>query len=549
MGNEKKNFKGKKRTRKTGMDTNLKSSSRRGAKFPKESEDTGKLAVWKDGPNDPIWRCSDKTMTSLVANLPFGLAAGIPQKIQVNATSTKVFAQPGILTIHTLLTMGESNDYNSALNLCSRKVYSFVRHANSGSKNYEAADLTIYFASIMQILGLLGWLQRLLAVIDKYSITNRYKPTVIIESMGVDYDDILSHQPQLKWLVAWLGRAVGSLAFPQLPIFQAAYEAFKYIIIDKTSPKPQLYMYNPYAFGEFSPTGEQTGSSLYYKCVDTYAAADGWKLPYSDTRMTYADLNQFAHHLMDVLLGDEDCGIMSGDILKAFAQSGLFVPQAFGEYDPYIESPEVLQQIHNLSILPISYGRLTKYTQNPGTANTAPFVKHELKTQDGTSAGGLTTINMAQHLVIDAFADEPQPEEVVNCTVMQVNFGLKEYTQSGSKRYCVDSDKIAFDLYLPCWITYGAYRVDSETGVGSLTISTLSNLHRATINTEFFGDDLEYLNFDWAPMVFGTNMSGNQLFVIGDIQNFRIWNFEISKRIHDNSMLSLLNFKELNFVR
>jgi len=515
-------------------------------KVSKFVEKSGKTAqkeepVYKKGPNDPAWRTADAVMTKLVANIPFGLAAGLSQDVESgvdasNNPTSIAYRQPGVMVTQVELMMGNATDYNAALNLAVRKIYSFVRHANSGSRNYEAADMGIYFGALMQVLGVLGWLQRVRRTLNEFSTTNRYTPRTLMQAQGLDADDFLKHQPQLAWLIAWLGRAVGSLAFPDMPIFRAAYECFKHIYVDNDSPKEQYYLINPYDFAKYNPTYDANGGGINYTSRITSpitSFAPG-------ANNSYDDVQTYVLDLIDSILGDEDCGIISGDILKAFPNdSGLFRPEAFGEdYDLFLHSPEILQQIHNMSIIG-SDVYVDGYHQAPGGTGTAPYIIHDI---NANSASSLSTGTcFAQNLMVDAFSRQPDAIEVVNCITLQPHVKV---AYAGGNTFRINTSTLVFDLIMPrsAYIYYTL-----AAGPVNITADIMRYGNNVSLTGPQIPVSFSYLtNFDWHPIT--PKVYSGTLYIVGDIQNISFNTYEVAKRIHDNSMLSLLGFQEHNFL-
>lgn len=507
-------------------------------KFPKLDKREEKPYL---GRNNIEWRTSDAVMTELVGRLPFGVPSGLPQTLNCdrgNQSATIQRTLPGIMSIRTRLCVGGNTaalNYNSAINLAGRKLYSFIRHANSGSKNYEAADLTIYLIAIQQALGLLGWLQRLYAIINAYSATNRYTPRALVSAMGVDFDDMIANQPQLKYLIAWFGRAIGALAFPDLRIMHASYEAYKWIIRDSDSPKEQFYILDSAGFAKYDPVLTTVGGGI------TYTTSQSWCDPYSPSK--FAALTTYVHEIMDVLLSDEDCGIISGDILKAYRDGGLFTVEAFGDYDPIVKDEEILQQIHNAHIIPESQLKINTYEQKSGGTSTAPYITPTF-TAPTSNTDTSNVISFGHYLTIDAFSKVPDAKEVVNCTVLNPQYDLAFVVGAG--QVYVDSSKLSFDLHLPVEV-YVVYDL-SNGGFNSFgTYLSRRPMNAITMPATYHA---QISAFDWHPYVmqFKSGATPSQgLEFIGDKQNFRMFDYDVGVRIHENSILSLLNFTENNF--
>jgi hypothetical protein len=517
---------------KTKLDTKVKGRIRR-AKKPYSHTVSNDSRTITRGPNDISWR-TKSSLAPLAGTLPFGIPSGIHYKDLGTAITgladSFVYTNPGILVFKMLLMAGNSADYNSAFNLATRKIYSFVRHANSGSKNYEAADLGMYFLSLGQGIGMLSFLQRLYKTITKFSTTNRYTPDALVKSMGVNYDDIKQHQAELAWLIRWLGNSLNSLAAPKMAYFDSCYFAFLHIFKDSESPKEQFYMFVPDAFGIYDPTYDTNGGGV--KFNDTDMSFPG--ASYTSLK-TYADLVAMVHKLMDVLLSDEDVGIMSGDILKAYGEGGLFKAQAESDSDIIFEhSEEILQQIHNANCISGSLISVKGYKQNPGATNTAPFIEQDL-------ASGSQSIASSYHVAkqyIDAFSKEPDYKEVFNCCVLKSLCGVKAVSSS----YYADPDTCVFGNYFvrDVWIVTGCGGSYTRFSIASM----FNPVYQFTTGSLGYSGNYKVTNFDWHPLVLIADTSISEYAFLGDVQNLNFFSNEVFKRIFDTSMLSLFEFVE-----
>lgn len=501
------------------------------------------------GPNDVRWR-SNTALAKLAATLPFGYPNGLPWResiIDLSNNATNAILLGGVLAIRVLLTLGRANDYNAGCNLAFRKSYSFVRHANSGSKNYEAADMGLYYGSYGQALGLLGYLQRIYRLITKFSSTNRTTPIELVKMNSVDYDDIKQHQAELAWLIRWMGNSLNALCVPKMPYFIACYESFKHVYEDNTSPKEQIYMLVPEDFGIYDPTYDSNGGGIKFNGSVPGAGA---------TPLTFSALFTLVHSVMDVLLSDEDIGIISGDILKAYGDSGLFKCEA--DPDTPIEfehSPEILQQIHNCTFVPPYLVIVSGYKQNPGSTSTAPYLELDASASATTFSSSTAVGKVSQY--IDAFSAEPNAEEIINCCVLKASVRFKK---NGSNQFEADVNTLDFDLYLPRGIRIGigsgsyAYRFDSVptsiTHLGAWPTCTGDMSAMSMGNNIVSQGSIWMTNFDWHPIliVFAGNSAPTVTYskcqVVGDVQNFNFFDDIVFQRIHDTAMLSLLDFTE-----
>jgi len=494
------------------------------------------------GPNDINWRNKAALLVKSAANIPFGQPLGLTYDRLITKEAVPVVvannAIPGVMGVATMLTAGSAKDYNSPVNLAARKSYSYIRHANSGSKNYENTDLCIYYVSYAQALALLGYLRRIYVYSMRYSTTNRYLPLAILKMNLVDGSDIVKHLPDLAFLINWATMALNSLAVPKMPYFDMCLEHYQYVYRDSESPKEQFYLFVPSKFGVYNPTFTTNGGGIDY--TQSNASFVG------STLKTFDDLYALTHAVLDVLLGDEDIGIISGDILKAYGDNRFIIPATdIGKVADPIYSLEVLEQIHNCST---TARTLEGYEQDPGSTGTAPFLKEKWTAQSYSLASGDTTLPVFGGQMLDAFSKEPTPDEVVNCSVLKV---MQDFTASGST---AGSTVTLGDTFHECILPSRIYYIKGASN--SRVTVTFSNYLCWAVNIENMAGanskkamfELSIMSsFDWAPIVLikAQDEGQNSSFIEhGDIHNATQISSENLKRIHEASVLSLFNFVE-----
>lgn len=122
-------------TKKTSNTKSRNCSRRQNGKSQREAEETFKKDL-KSKTNDPSWYAADATLMRDAASIPFSWSVGTTLDIGVDEN----YVVPGICAIDTVPSFGYSTDTTSPLNIAARSMYSFIRHANSGSANYDAPD-------------------------------------------------------------------------------------------------------------------------------------------------------------------------------------------------------------------------------------------------------------------------------------------------------------------------------------------------------------------------------------------------------------------------
>lgn len=299
------------------------------------------------GANDPSWYNLDPQMVKDVASLSFQTPLGYVedtdtdmQTYAIKVSNHRVIdnhsKQPGVMAINVVPTIGDTDLVNTA----GLNIYAYVRHANSGSRNYEYQDLMKYLLAVDSIYIGIQELKRLYAILNTYKAHNKYYAQGYLKALGLDYEADLTRFTELadlRYKINQLAVRVNSFYVPKImSMYQRHAWMATGIFKDQDIKKSCNYMFhfthvykydevdNSATFGQLKPVtlfGERSIMTIVAQ-VDS---------------------------LLTSLERSEDIGIMSGDILKAYGETGLYYVDTINE-DYKIEetySSEVLSQINN----------------------------------------------------------------------------------------------------------------------------------------------------------------------------------------------------------
>lgn len=307
--------------------------------------------------NHISWYVPDPNMLKDVASIPFNFRVGdrlpiaMGQAVSGNtAFSQYEWVEPGIFSVRFLPTYGDLIDAQSAGNVASTAVYSWVRHANSGSRNYDSVDLMLYLLAMDSIYMGITWCQRLLANTMAYSRVNIYPPAGLIKAMGVQWSDALvGDLPAMRHRLNQMILKATTLAVPRaLPIYERHAFMCANIYADNTEERTQFYIFNPDYLWQFGLDGEGKGMLSPVKfCAAGLPSSNGKSQ--LNGGVTWQTMFGVVESLINALYGDEFAGIKSGDITKAYGRDQLFELATIPDNiiaDPLYDG-EFLEQIHN----------------------------------------------------------------------------------------------------------------------------------------------------------------------------------------------------------
>lgn len=484
--------------------------------------------------NDPEWYAQTPALLRDAASIPFSQVTGLAFDLdttysgdgtenasgQINTVPLHV---PGIMTLELVPCPGCFTTQTSPINVAATALYSFVRHANSGSANYDAPDLMMYCLAMGQVYSYLNFLQRVYATSQLYTNYNRYLPRALTMAQGVDYDDLLLHLADFRYGINSLIHKAASLACPaDIAYFRRLAFLFSGLYSEGESVKDQMYMYVPAGFLQFSETTSSQGGELVYT-------------PFiQTTNRTVDSLISYGNSLLQPILASEDMGIMSGDILKAYGSDKVLKLQTI---------PEVLQ------IMPTTDLNVLEQFQNANWANGDPLISVTQSQQYGTiriraasAAGtGFGDASTNKH-VLTTILTEPGPGDVIERTRLMAGYQNTTADDLGTGFVNDIYAASEFATHLAIW-SLDENGQPTKTLVPSVYIISSTITAGAALSALDIHCLLENFKFHPAVFYYSTINANSTVFVnmALDFDNYAIIDDQTLQRMHDAAMLSLFN--------
>lgn len=474
------------------------------------------LRATSDSANDPKWYYNSQQILNDTASFSFQKPLGYPVRydkilaptVPTGAVPIKQSGflgyLPGVMSLTLALTPGISTSSQSPVNLAATNVYSFVRHKNSGSRNYDSPDLMLYLLSMDSIYACWKWMQRLYGMASVYSATNRYQPQAWFALNNVDFEDIISNLADFR---AWLNvksQEIAAFAVPaDFKINKRHAWLFENIYKDADTERAQQYMYVPAYFYKYSETTASTGGELLPQPV---CMRDAGTHAFVHSTFKLSDLKQLLNSLLDAVNYSEDIGIMSGDILKAYT-SFFTLSEIPADYrvDPVYEK-EVQTQIENAMILPYSgWNGNASYFNVGMDPNNNHIVFAPTTIFTGSEGTSFPTFLGETGKILNFHWDSPTPEDVVVATRLCVAYDAK-YLGATSLQLDLNAcgTEVVTSIEVASFTPYATSdAVDfGPTPVITAPTLTIKSVQCSSIN--FRGMESQwFLNtiaaFDWAP--------------------------------------------------
>lgn len=441
---------------------------------------------------------------------------------------------PGVLRIGFVPTIGSSDGGSSAVNIAARQIYSWVRHANSGSRNYESPDYMMYLLALDSAYMFHAELVRLYGLFATYSYKNRYVNRTLVEAAGFDYEDIQANLPQLRYLINQFGVKLNTFACPkQMSLFDRHTMLALNVYADSKLDMSSFYLFKPQVVWMWDGTTESTGTSLQpHVNIGINALA------------TYDDIQEQINDILSSLISNEDVGIMSGDTLRSFTESGIreiaMIPEDTKSVAIYDEG--VLSQIHNMTYL--GTVALNPIVQN----ETGDIItSHEVVTTDSVPAVFNTYKVQIKDQILDSGMESPTPEFTMEATRLKYACEIdNDITGSNLITTCGTEIVSSLDMYTLLTEdgqTFLSYKFPAITAVPGMTAFLQYNVPMQT----FYRNLLLLSTFDWAPIVNNNvQFSGTEPIQLTTLINGPIFNYTVISEqnlynMNEVALQSLLN--------
>lgn len=351
---------------------------------------------------DPQWYVSKSEAAKEAAQLGFTNATGDAVKY-AGSTLTSI---PGIMTIYYAPMIGHwinvatdvrwaQNPYNMTF----RRVYAQMRRKNTASPVYTANDLGVYMWCVGSLYNYHAYIARALKIVRKFKNRNKYYAKAIVSAMGLDYDDIVKNQADLRiWLNTFAKRINNVLSVPKLPLYERQYWINSHIWKDGNTDKSQLYIPIICQYHKYNATKTSDGGG-----TDVVALFND-----STAYDTVSVIMANGESMLEQLITDDDILLISADVDKWYGGNQFSLPDINegDEYEPEY-SLEVLTQIQNTNII-------TMDSNNGLTQNATGNYLNNILVLTGFDFKQLNEYQ--DNCFITMPNDKPSPEEIVVAT-------------------------------------------------------------------------------------------------------------------------------------
>jgi len=484
--------------------------------------------------NDPKWYLANGQLASDVASFSFNNAVGNPTTLSANgAGNNYVFNVPGIGVIYTMPTVGVSGgllDETAPVNVATRMVYSDVRHANSGSTNYDAPDLMMYLLAMDSVYTFWAWMVRLYGILGTFSKKNRYIGDALVSAAGGRATSLRSNYAQFRAYINQFAIKASQWAVPDIfSLFTRHAWMYSNVYLDEDVTKAQMYMYDPafvYRYEIDQSTG--AGGLVPYPVTCEFDTTAG--VIKRGTAKVLSEIQTIGDSLISALSTMQDISIMSGDIIKAYGEGALYKLGSID--DNYAVGPvfseEVLMQIHNTKFV----GDQPVQGDDQGSWN--PSLVPLCLTQTTGVGGGQLVFrpafkhirNLCYNTLLDIWKENVTPEDSLVATRNMVAAEMFDSANDvGFISAC--GSELPFFMKIFKYTTSGLQVID---GIGGGDNDSIPNAN-------------DLVTFNEYPISLNVTTAGVPKWVFGEVSNYTVLTPNDIAALHGCALLSMFGIR------
>lgn len=520
--------------------------------------DTSVKTESKSPTNDPAWYAVDDRLLLDAASVPFSQRFGDAINFadsEATHTGAAVWGDtlkhsiPGVLSLRVKPTIGQSRSMLDPANVCANAFYTHVRYVNSGRKNYDPADLMMYAMAVSELYSMIMWCQRLYAYTFMYSQRNKYIARSLIMGNGINPDSLLSNLANFRyWLNTFIAKTSAFVVPANINFFKR--KAFMYAGYYTESPtgniKDQLYQFVPAGFYRFQvPEG---GAGMLSLHTWKYIAQNDDQ---SANLAGFNELKAYCDSFWEYIYGDEDFGLMSGDILKAYGNDIIGVspmPEDMAilpEFDPH-----VLSQMKNATVVPLAYGDRdnpegTRVTATYGGATHTDYLAGNIyQNPNGVIVCSEVVGTENEHenaavalgKLISVESPDPGPVDVMEATRLTVTTAF-----GGTDEFSREVTLVISGDFICTLATYSLFSQDrSEEPIGEVVQMGISS---QPANGWATREISSVSQFKYGPLMYAYDFSSNQLSnfqIFGNVDNYTMLHAGVLTKLHECALLALM---------
>lgn len=426
------------------------------------------------------------------------------------------------------------------INIAAKNLYTWLRHKNSGAKVYQQSDLIQVLLSSGSVKVAIEFAKKIIRCVASYSPVNRFTMRGVVPYNAAEFTNITQNLANYTARLNLIIAKATSIVIPKdIPVFARWKWLAANVWRDDELSKCSYYSFDPENLWHYDWVN--------HKCTMV-----------SIVKPTFKDLLDAIELEIDNLLSYDDYGTISGDILKAYDESGLDVTTGMnlGEVLEAAHDPDAIRQFKNMVVTGNQIGTY-ELDQNPNnlqllytkcsdnnlqTALPGKFVFQTSTYEQVPDAGFIYLPKLC------VTSDQPSVEECVEQTRLTA---VIKTAQTGYPAPIAYLDYVGTEIITDCRVYY--YTDQSYLNmIASPNLETLNFIDGTDPNEcySFMNSRVVDIGVKGDPQFIGVYMDGNDLYVTqyfhGD--NICVLDEQYIQTLHAACVLSEWTMPMFNFL-
>lgn len=317
------------------------------------TSDANRIVTGATDSNDVEWYSRITPLLDDVAGLSFSQVAGLPYDVY-NKFKTSNFKSPdngadhtpGMMHMRLMPTIGVTTRPDDAANVAAQQIYTTIRSKVKNTLKYDKTDVMLLIMAMDSAYMLYNALVRAYKTFKTVNYMNRYIPNDLLYVQGFA-PDLAAHLADFKTQLDYFAYRLASVCIPNVyDIIKRHSWLFSHVYKDAEGDFAQMYLFIPDGVYVFKEGTDNKPNYLEYTLWETlFGISSGEKIK------SVEQIRRAIDTVLAPILGSEDVGTISGNLLDAYGDGNLIKIMAVNEepLEP-VYNAEVLLQMSNATL-------------------------------------------------------------------------------------------------------------------------------------------------------------------------------------------------------
>lgn len=240
-------------------------TNKRGSRYRSKSTSVDTNSVQQtDGTciNNPNWYFTDSSLASMATAISFNDYLG--SSLKVNSTDSidiptflKITLNPSVGLIPA------GSPIEAGINMQGVKIFSTLSSYNAKTTNYAPQDVTALLLAFGNVLENISYIRRFFGIAFSYNQRNRFYPVQILEALGMNSDDFLSHIADYRLQFNTTINLLNQIPVPaSIAYLDKCASLYDNVYLDQESSMAQTFAYVPHSFWRVVENLSEQGTVL-----------------------------------------------------------------------------------------------------------------------------------------------------------------------------------------------------------------------------------------------------------------------------------------------